>query len=118
MALITGEEKIKPAGRRAITSAPSKPCRATCDVEFVAVDEIQLAADPDRGHVFTDGCCTPAAWWRRCSSAPQTIADTDPRLMPGANIIGRPRLSQLSYAGPKKLTAAAAALGHGRVLRR
>lgn len=53
MALITGEEKIVPAGARYyLCTVESMPLDLS--VEFLAVDEIQLAADPDRGHVFTD----------------------------------------------------------------
>ncbi|MDH3579622.1 MAG: disulfide oxidoreductase, partial [Hyphomicrobiales bacterium] len=52
VALITGEEKIKPPGARYyICTVEAMPL--DIDTEFVAVDEIQLAADGERGHVFT-----------------------------------------------------------------
>ena len=53
VALVTGEEKIKPDRPRYwISTVEAMP--RELDLAFVAVDEIQLAADLDRGHVFTD----------------------------------------------------------------
>ena len=53
MALITGEEKIKPRNARYWVSTVEAMPR-DLDVSFLAVDEIQIAADLERGHVFTD----------------------------------------------------------------
>src|SRR5450631_4466165 len=53
VALITGEERIKPANPRYWVSTVEAMPR-DLDTDFVAVDEIQLAADPERGHVFTE----------------------------------------------------------------
>ena len=53
VALITGEEKIKPAKARYWVSTVEAMPR-DLDVSFLAVDEIQIAADLERGHVFTD----------------------------------------------------------------
>src|SRR5438552_9899220 len=53
VALITGEEKIKPANPRYWVSTVEAMPREL-DVSFLAVDEIQIAADLERGHVFTD----------------------------------------------------------------
>ncbi len=53
VALITGEEKIKPERARYwISTVEAMP--RNVDVDFLAIDEIQLAGDPERGHVFTD----------------------------------------------------------------
>ena len=53
VALVTGEEKIKPERPRFwICTVEAMP--RDLAVDFVAIDEIQLAADLDRGHVFTD----------------------------------------------------------------
>ncbi|HRD78196.1 MAG TPA: helicase, partial [Hyphomicrobiaceae bacterium] len=53
VALITGEEKIKPERARfSVCTVEAMP--RDVDVDFLAIDEVQLAADPDRGHVFTD----------------------------------------------------------------
>ena len=53
VALITGEEKIKPKSPRFWVSTVEAMPR-DLDVSFLAVDEVQIAADLDRGHVFTD----------------------------------------------------------------
>src|SRR4051812_37424838 len=53
VALVTGEERIVPPGARwFVCTVESMPIDRP--VEFLAVDEVQLAADPDRGHIFTD----------------------------------------------------------------
>jgi ATP-dependent RNA helicase SUPV3L1/SUV3 len=103
VALITGEEKIKPANPRFwVATAEAMP--RDLDVAFVAVDEIQLAADFDRGHVFTDHLLNRRGREETLLLGSSTMKPLVERLMPGANIIARPRLSQLTYAGEKKLT--------------
>ncbi len=71
VALVTGEEKIKPANPRYWVSTVEAMPR-DLDVAFVAVDEVQLAADLDRGHVFTDRVAAACAGARRrcCSARP------------------------------------------------
>ena len=71
--------------------------------EFVAVDEIQLCADPDRGHVFTDRLLHARGMVETMFLGAETIAPLIRRLVPSAQIETRPRLSQLTYAGPAKL---------------
>ncbi len=103
VALITGEEKIKPANPRFwVATAEAMP--RDLDVAFVAVDEIQLAADFDRGHVFTDHLLNRRGREETLILGSATMKPLVERLMPGANIIARPRLSKLTYAGEKKLT--------------
>jgi ATP-dependent RNA helicase SUPV3L1/SUV3 len=51
---VTGEERIVPERTRSTGSARSRRCRWDWGADFLAVDEIQLCADPERGHVFTD----------------------------------------------------------------
>src|SRR6266540_402721 len=53
VALVTGEEKIKPPNPRFWVSTVEAMPR-DLDVSFVAIDEVQLGADLERGHVFTD----------------------------------------------------------------
>src|SRR2546423_12275455 len=53
VALVTGEEKIKPANPRFWVSTLEAMPR-DLDLAFVAIDEIQFSADLERGHVFTD----------------------------------------------------------------
>src|SRR3954453_21097037 len=102
VALITGEEKIVPAGARWFScTVEAMPLDAAA--EFVAVDEIQLCADPDRGHVFTERLLHARGMVETMFLGAETIRPLLQRLVPQAEIETRPRLSQLTYAGPAKL---------------
>jgi ATP-dependent RNA helicase SUPV3L1/SUV3 len=103
VALITGEEKIKPDNPRFYVCTVEAMPREV-EVDFLAVDEIQLAADPDRGHVFTDRLFHSRGVSETLLLGAQTMADPIRELVPGANFIARPRLSKLTYSGQKKLT--------------
>ena len=103
VALITGEEKIKPKNARYWVSTVEAMPR-DIDVEFVAVDEIQLAADPERGHVFTDRLFHARGTEETLLLGAETMRTALNVLLPGVNFISRPRLSKLSYAGPKKIS--------------
>ncbi len=97
VALITGEEKIIPPEARWFScTVEAMPLDRA--VEFVAVDEIQLCADPDRGHVFTDRLLHARGMVETMFLGVETM-----RLVPQASVETRPRLSQLTYAGPAKL---------------
>ena len=102
VALITGEEKIVPPGARwyACTVEAMPLDRAA---EFVAVDEIQLCADADRGHIFTDRLLHARGMVETMFLGAETIRPLLQRLVPQAEIETRPRLSQLRFAGPEKL---------------
>ena len=103
VALITGEEKIKPERARYwVATVEAMP--RDIDVDFLAIDEIQLAADPERGHVFTDRLLHARGRAETLLLGAQTMRDAIDDLIPGANFISRPRLSRLSYAGEKKIT--------------
>jgi ATP-dependent RNA helicase SUPV3L1/SUV3 len=103
VALITGEEKIKPERPRYyVCTAEAMPREV--EVDFLAVDEIQLAADPDRGHVFTDRLFHARGISEKLLLGAQTMSDAIRELIPGANFITRPRLSKLTYTGQKKIT--------------
>jgi ATP-dependent RNA helicase SUPV3L1/SUV3 len=103
VALITGEEKIKPPNPRFwVATVEAMP--RDLDVAFVAVDEIQLAADFERGHVFTDRMLHRRGREETLVLGAATMRPIVERLLPGASIVSRPRLSQLSFAGEKKLT--------------
>jgi ATP-dependent RNA helicase SUPV3L1/SUV3 len=102
VALITGEEKIIPPDARWF-SCTVEAMPLDRHTEFVAVDEIQLCADPDRGHVFTDRLLHARGMVETMFLGAETIAPLIRRLVPGAYIETRPRLSQLAYAGPAKL---------------
>ncbi|HET9147999.1 MAG TPA: helicase-related protein [Acetobacteraceae bacterium] len=103
VALITGEEKILPPEARYFAcTVEAMPLDRR--VEFVAVDEIQLCADPDRGHVFTDRLLHARGMVETMFLGAETIRKLLKRLVPEAEIETRPRLSQLTYTGPAKLS--------------
>ena len=103
VALITGEEKIKPPNPRFwVATVEAMP--RDLDVAFLAIDEIQLAADFERGHVFTDRMLHRRGREETLVLGAATMRPIVERLLPGASIVGRPRLSQLTFAGEKKLT--------------
>ena len=103
VALITGEEKIIPPDAKwySCTVEAMPLDRAT---EFVAVDEIQLCADPDRGHVFTDRLLHARGMVETMFLGAETIRPLLQHLVPQAIVETRPRLSELAHAGPAKLT--------------
>jgi ATP-dependent RNA helicase SUPV3L1/SUV3 len=103
VALITGEEKIKPSNPRFWVSTLEAMPR-DLDVSFVAIDEIQLAADLERGHVFTDRILNRRGRDETLVLGAATMRNMVEKLLPGANILSRPRLSTLHFAGEKKLT--------------
>ena len=74
------------------------------DVSFVAIDEIQLGADLERGHVFTDRMLNRRGRDETLVLGASTMRNMVEKLLPGANILSRPRLSTLHFAGEKKLT--------------
>src|ERR1700742_3569067 len=102
VALITGEEKIIPPEAKWF-SCTVEAMPLDRDVEFVAVDEIQLCADPDRGHVFTERLLHARGMGETMFLGAEAIRPLLRRLVPDASTETRPRLSQLSYAGPAKL---------------
>src|SRR3984893_7241452 len=103
VALVTREEKIKPANPRFWVSTVEAMPR-DLDVSFLAVDEVQLGADLERGHVFTDRMLHRRGRDETLVLGAGTMRPMVERLLPGANIVSRARLSRLTYAGEKKLT--------------
>jgi ATP-dependent RNA helicase SUPV3L1/SUV3 len=103
VALVTGEEKIiPPQARYFFCTVESMPLDRP--VAFLAVDEIQLCADAERGHVFTDRLLHARGSEETMFLGADTIRPVLRRLVPEAQIIARPRFSTLTYAGPRKLT--------------
>jgi ATP-dependent RNA helicase SUPV3L1/SUV3 len=103
VALVTGEEKIKPANPRFwVATVEAMP--RELDVAFLAIDEIQLAADFERGHVFTDRMLHRRGREETLVLGAATMRPMVERLLPGASIVSRPRLSRLTFSGEKKLT--------------
>ena len=103
VALITGEEKIKPRNPRFWVSTVEAMPR-DLSVDFVCVDEIQLAADLDRGHVFTDRLLNRRGREETWLIGASTIEPLIRKLLPGAPINTRPRMSTLTFAGERKLS--------------
>src|SRR5258707_3625690 len=103
VALITGEEKILPPNPAYfVCTVESMPLDRP--VEFLAVDEIQLCGDPDRGHVFTARLLHARGLSETMFLGADTIRPLIRRLVPEAEIVSRPRFSTLSYTGPRKVT--------------
>ncbi len=103
VALITGEERIAPpSARYFICTVEAMPLERR--VDFVAVDEVQLAADRERGHVFTDRILRARGRRETMLLGADTARPLLRRLLPEAGFIARPRLSTLRYAAPRKLT--------------
>jgi len=102
VALITGEERIVPPNPRwLVCTVEAMPLDRR--VAFLAIDEIQLCADPERGHVFTDRLLHARGQQETVFLGAETMKPLLARLVPGIEFVTRPRLSNLSYAGPKKL---------------
>ncbi len=103
VALITGEEKIKPRHPRYwICTVEAMP--RDLDASFVAIDEIQLCQDFDRGHVFTDRLLHRRGLDETLVLGASTMQRMIERLLPGVTIVNRPRLSNLTFAGERKLS--------------
>ena len=103
VALVTGEEKIIPPNAKYFCcTVESMPLERS--FSFVAIDEIQLAADPDRGHIFTDRILNTRGTEETVLLGAETIKPILQKILPNCSIEIRPRLSILSYIGVKKLT--------------
>jgi ATP-dependent RNA helicase SUPV3L1/SUV3 len=102
-ALVTGEEKIVPrSARYFVCTVESMPLDRP--VDFLAVDEVQLAADRERGHIFTDRMLHARGQVETMFMGAETVQRWIRALVPGAEFVQRPRFSSLTYAGAKKLT--------------
>lgn len=102
-ALVTGEEKIVPPNARYFfCTVESMPVEDP--FEFLAVDEIQLCSDPDRGHVFTDRLLRARGTEATMFMGAETIRPILMSLVPYVELVTKPRLSNLEYTGFKKLT--------------
>lgn len=103
VALITGEEKIVPKDARyRVCTVEALP--SDTDASFLAIDEIQLAADLERGHIFTDRILNLRGRDETLLLGAATMRNVIGKLVPGVNVVTRPRLSTLSYSGSKKIT--------------
>jgi ATP-dependent RNA helicase SUPV3L1/SUV3 len=103
VALITGEEKILPA-RPSYYVCTVESMPVSIQTEFLAVDEIQLCADAERGHIFTDRLLNARGRQETMFLGAETIRPLLKQLLPGARYVTRPRFSHLSYTGANKLS--------------
>jgi ATP-dependent RNA helicase SUPV3L1/SUV3 len=103
VALVTGEERIVPPGARYFlcTAESMVTDRA---LPFVAIDEGQMGADPERGHVFTNAMLHLRGTAETMILGAETLRPMIRRLLPDAQIVARPRFSKLSHMEPKKLS--------------
>jgi ATP-dependent RNA helicase SUPV3L1/SUV3 len=103
VALITGEEKIVPPDARYfLCTVESMP--VTRRVAFLGIDEIQMCADPDRGHIFTDRLLHARGSLETMFMGAETIKPLLRRLVPEAEFVSQPRFSSLHYSGPCKVS--------------
>ncbi|MEM9550747.1 MAG: helicase-related protein [Pseudomonadota bacterium] len=103
VALVTGEERIVPARAQYwVCTVEAMPQGMGTD--FLAVDEIQLCADPERGHVFTDRLLRARGLHETLFLGSDTMRGPIATLVPEAQFMRRERMSQLVYSGAKKIT--------------
>ena len=103
VALVTGEERIvPPRAKYWVCTVEAMPEGMGCD--FLAVDEIQLCADPERGHVFTDRLLRARGLHETLFMGSETMRKAIAALVPSADFMHRERFSELSYSGQKKIS--------------
>ena len=104
VALITGEERIEPRHARYLLCTAEAMPVTDRSMAFVALDEAQLAADRERGHVFTDRLLHARGREETMILGSSTLEPMVKALVPGVEIVTRPRFSTLTHAGAKKLS--------------
>ena len=103
VALITGEEKIiPPTANYYLCTVESMPL--DLNFEFVAIDEIQMCADPERGHIFTDRLLNYRGDKLTMFLGADTMKNIISNLVPSSEFVYRDRLSKLIYTGYKKIS--------------
>ena len=103
VALVTGEEKIQPPGARYVVCTVEAMPRET-KAAFVAIDEVQLANDLERGHIFTDRILNLRGRDETLLLGAGTMRGILEQTLRGISVVSRPRMSHLAYAGQKKMT--------------
>ena len=104
VALITGEERIEPKNARYLLCTAEAMPISDRSLAFVAIDEAQIGADRERGHVFTDRLLHARGREETMILGSATIEPLVKALVPGVEVISRPRFSTLSHVGAKKLS--------------
>ncbi|ARO13959.1 helicase [Ketogulonicigenium robustum] len=102
VALVTGEERIIPDRVQYwVCTVEAMPDGMGCD--FLAIDEIQLCADPERGHIFTDRLLHARGLHETLFLGSETMRPAIAALVPGAQFVRRERFSKLTYTGAQKI---------------
>ncbi|WP_246543585.1 helicase-related protein [Novosphingobium profundi] len=104
VALITGEERIEPKNARYLLCTAEAMPVTERSMAFVAIDEAQLGADRERGHVFTDRLLHARGREETMILGSATLEPMVKALIPGVEVVSRPRFSTLSHVEPKKLS--------------
>jgi len=103
VALVTGEERIVPATAKYwICTVEAMP--ENLSVECLIVDEIQLSADLERGHIFTDRLLKSRGKLETIFLGAETMREPIKSLIPDVLLQSRKRMSSLTYAGSKKIS--------------
>ncbi len=103
VALVTGEERIVPPRTQYwVCTVEAMPEGMGCD--FLAVDEIQVCADPERGHIFTDRLLRARGLKETLFLGSDTMRGAIAELIPEAQFLRRERMSELTYVGQKKIS--------------
>ncbi len=103
VALLTGEERIvPPKARYWVCTVEAMPVGMAAD--FVAIDEIQLCADPDRGHIFTQRLLHSRGRAETLFMGASSMRARIESLVPDARFLFRERFSELKYSGEKKIS--------------
>ncbi len=103
VALVTGEERIVPERAQYwVCTVEAMPTGMGCD--FLALDEVQLCADPERGHVFTDRLLNARGLHETLFLGAETMRPAIAALVPGCQFIKRERFSELTHTGSKKIS--------------
>ncbi|MEP5760089.1 MAG: helicase-related protein [Litoreibacter sp.] len=103
VALVTGEERIVP-DRVQYWVCTVEAMPEGIGVDFAGIDEIQLCADPERGHIFTDRLLRTRGLHETLFMGAETMKSAIAALVPGVNFLKRERFSELSYTGSKKIS--------------
>jgi len=104
VALITGEERIEPKNARYFCCTMEAMDRLGGGHAFVGIDEAQIGADPERGHIFTDRLLNARGREETMILGSATLEPIVKHLLPRAEMVERPRFSTLTYAGSAKLS--------------
>ncbi len=103
VALITGEEKIIPStANYFICTVESMPKNK--EVDFIAIDEIQMSSDRERGHIFTERMLESRGTKLTMFLGSQVMENIIGQLVEGVEFEKKERFSKLSYSGIKKIS--------------